>query len=59
VPVMLAAHVVIFAFGVVQLQLFVGWSQAWTLGVAPFLVGTIIKTLAAAATVRAAAPALR
>ncbi len=56
---MLAAHIVIFAFGVVQLQLFVGWSQAWTGGVAPFLVGTIIKTLAAAATVRAAAPALR
>jgi biotin transport system substrate-specific component len=57
--VMLLAHVVIFVFGVLQLQLFVGWAAAWTGGVAPFLIGTIIKTIAAAATVRAAAPLLR
>jgi biotin transport system substrate-specific component len=57
--VMLLAHAVIFAFGVLQLQLFVGWAAAWTSGVAPFIVGTIIKTIAAAATVRAAAPLLR
>jgi biotin transporter BioY len=59
IAVMLVAHIVIFAFGVLQLQLFVGWRQVWTLGVAPFLIGTIIKTLAAAATVRAVAPVLR
>ena len=59
IAVMLVAHIVIFAFGVLQLQLFVGWRQVWTVGVAPFLIGTIIKTLAAAATVRAVAPVLR
>lgn len=52
--VMLLAHIVIFVFGVLQLQLFVGWAQAWSAGVVPFLIGTIIKTVAAAATVRAA-----
>lgn len=57
--VMLLAHVVIFVFGVLQLQLFVGWAGAWSSGVAPFIIGTVIKTIAAAATVRAAAPLLR
>ncbi len=57
--VILLAHIVVFAFGVLQLQLFVGWSQAWSAGVAPFIIGTVIKTVAAAATVRAAAPLLR
>jgi biotin transport system substrate-specific component len=57
--VMVLAHIVIFAFGVLQLQLFVGWVAAWSGGVAPFLIGTVIKTIAAAATVRAAAPLLR
>lgn len=52
--VMLLAHIVIFMFGVLQLQLFVGWAAAWSVGVAPFLIGTIIKTAAAAATMRAA-----
>ncbi|MBS0383856.1 MAG: biotin transporter BioY [Proteobacteria bacterium] len=56
--VMLLAHVVIFAFGVLQLQLFVGWSQAWSAGVAPFLIGTLIKSVAAAATALAAHPFL-
>jgi biotin transport system substrate-specific component len=56
--VMLLAHIVIFVFGVLQLQLFIGWPAAWTTGIAPFLIGTIIKTVAAAATVRAAAPLL-
>ena len=59
IAVMAMAHIVIFAFGVAQLQLFVGWGPAWTGGVAPFLIGAVIKTLAAAATVRAAAPFLR
>lgn len=59
IAIMLVAHIVIFAFGVLQLQFFVGWGEAWTGGVAPFLIGTIIKTVAAAATVRAAAPILR
>ncbi len=57
--IMAGAHIVIFAFGVLQLQLFVGWAQAWTGGVAPFLIGSIIKSVAAAATIRAAAPLLR
>ncbi|MFZ2029085.1 MAG: biotin transporter BioY [Vitreimonas sp.] len=57
--VMLLAHIVIFAFGLVQLQLFVGWDAAWASGVTPFIIGTVIKTVAAAATVRAAAPLLR
>jgi len=57
--VMLLAHIVIFVFGVLQLQLFVGWAAAWGGGVAPFVIGTVIKTVAAAATVRAAEPLLR
>jgi len=57
--VMLLAHIVVFAFGVLQLQLFVGWTQAWSAGVAPFIIGTLIKAVAAAATVRAVAPLLR
>lgn len=57
--VMLLAHIVVFVFGVAQLQLFVGWGAAWSSGVAPFIVGTVIKTIAAAATVRAAAPLVR
>jgi len=57
--VMLLAHIVIFVFGVLQLQLFVGWAQAWSGGVAPFIIGSVIKTVAAAATVRAAEPLLR
>jgi len=52
--VMLIAHVVIFAFGVAYLQMFVGWSAAWSAGVAPFLIGTVIKVAAAAASARAA-----
>jgi biotin transport system substrate-specific component len=57
--VMLLGHVVVFVIGVLQLQLFVGWGAAWTGGVAPFLIGTVIKTVAAAATVRAVAPLVR
>ena len=55
---MTIGHVLVFALGVLQLQAFVGWSGAWTSGVAPFILGSIVKTLAAAATVRAAAPFL-
>jgi biotin transport system substrate-specific component len=57
--VMMLAHVATFVFGILQLQLFVGWAAAWTSGVAPFVIGTIIKAIAAAATVRAAQPLLR
>lgn len=54
--VMVFAHALILTLGALRLQLFVGWAQAWTSGVAPFLIGTAIKSLAAAATVRATAP---
>jgi biotin transport system substrate-specific component len=51
----LIGSLVVLAGGVVWLQHFVGWSAAFALGVAPFLIGDFAKTLVAAA----AAPWIR
>lgn len=48
---MAIGHVVIFAFGVAWLAGLLGWSKAWTLGVAPFFLATLLKTALGAAAV--------
>jgi len=48
------AHALVFVSGVSQLALFVGSDAAIAGGLTPFLVGSIIKIVAAALTVRAA-----
>jgi biotin transporter BioY len=52
---------VIFAFGLAWLSLQVGATQAWSVGAAPFMAGTLVKTVLAAALVRPAgsSPAAR
>jgi biotin transport system substrate-specific component len=50
---MALGHVVIFAFGLPWLALHVGATQAWVLGAAPFLAGTLVKTVLAAALIQA------
>jgi biotin transport system substrate-specific component len=58
-PGLLAAmtigHALVFALGLLQLQLFLGWPMALSTGLAPFIAGSVVKTLAAAATVWAGA----
>lgn len=43
--VMGIGHVVILALGCAWLATLIGWPKAWALGVAPFLAGTVLKTL--------------
>jgi biotin transport system substrate-specific component len=50
---MAIGHVVIFAFGLAWLSLHVGASQAWILGAVPFVAGTLVKTVLAAALIQA------
>ncbi|MDZ4746080.1 MAG: biotin transporter BioY [bacterium] len=50
----LVAHTVVLICGVVVLSAFVGVGNAWTMGVAPFLVGDIVKSVVAAVVVRLA-----
>jgi biotin transport system substrate-specific component len=50
---MALGHVVIFAFGLAWLSLHVGASQAWILGAVPFVAGTLVKTVLAAALIQA------
>ena len=51
---MTIGHAVIFAFGFAWLSVLVGPDKAFALGVAPFALATIVKTLLAAALVGAA-----
>ncbi len=44
-------HVVIFAAGASWLAALIGWPQAWHLGVVPFALATVFKTLLGAAVV--------
>ncbi|WP_374573543.1 biotin transporter BioY [Phenylobacterium sp.] len=55
----LAAHAVILALGWAWLATRIGPAKAWSGGVWPFLPGAAVKSLAAAASVKLAAPALR
>ena len=49
VAAMVLGNIVIYAGGVLWLQMFVGWGRVWALGVAPFLIGDAIKIALAAA----------
>jgi biotin transport system substrate-specific component len=44
---------VIFAFGITYLGALIGYEKAWALGVAPFYLATLFKTLLAAACMKA------
>lgn len=50
----LVAHTIVLCTGALVLAAFVGISNAWVMGVAPFLVGDIVKSVAAAVVVRLA-----
>ena len=54
VAAMTVGHAVIFAFGYAWLAALVGPEKAFALGVAPFALATVVKTLLAAAIVAAA-----
>ena len=41
-------HVLVFVLGLAQLQLFVGWPMAISTGLEPFVLGSVVKTIAAA-----------
>lgn len=47
---LIAGQVVLYAMGTAYLSFFVGASQAYALGIAPFMLGAVIKTIAAACT---------
>jgi biotin transport system substrate-specific component len=55
----LLGHAVILAAGFAWLSTLVGPQAAWTGGVAPFLIGSVLKTVLAAASVKLADPRLR
>ncbi len=57
--VLLAGHLVLFVPGVLWLANFVGVEKAITLGFVPFVIGTVLKTALAVATVLAAEKADR
>jgi biotin transport system substrate-specific component len=50
---MFIGHVAIFVFGAAWLSTIVGIEKAWALGVAPFYLATVFKTLLAAACIKA------
>lgn len=50
----LVAHTVVLCIGALVLAAFVGIGSAWAMGVAPFLVGDVVKSVAAAVIVRLA-----
>jgi biotin transport system substrate-specific component len=50
---MTIGHLVIFAFGLAWLSVHLGAAQAWAVGAAPFVAGTLVKTLLAAALIQA------
>ena len=54
VVMMTIGHAVIFAFGLAQLSLIMPFAKAWTVGAAPFVAATLVKTALAAALMQAA-----
>jgi biotin transport system substrate-specific component len=50
---MFLGHVAIFMFGTAWLGALIGYEKAWALGVAPFYLATLFKTLLAAACMKA------
>jgi len=49
---MFIGHVVLFVFGTAYLGTLIGYEKVWALGVAPFYLATVLKTLLAAATIK-------
>ena len=54
IVMMTIGHALIFAFGLAQLSLVMPFAKAWTVGAAPFVAATIVKTALAAALMQAA-----
>jgi biotin transport system substrate-specific component len=59
IVMMTIGHALIFAFGLAQLSLVMPFAKAWTVGAAPFVAATIVKTALAAALMQAAWSATR
>ncbi len=53
VVAMFLGHAVIFVFGTAWLGALIGYEKAWALGVAPFYLATVFKTVLAAACIKA------
>jgi len=51
---MAIGHAVIFVFGLTQLSVVMPFAKAWTVGAAPFIAATLVKTALAAALMQAA-----
>jgi len=54
IVMMAIGHAVIFAFGLAQLSLVMPFAKAWTVGAAPFMAATLVKTALAVALMQAA-----
>ena len=54
IVMMTIGHALIFAFGLAQLSLVMPFAKAWTVGAAPFVAATVVKTALAAALMQAA-----
>jgi biotin transport system substrate-specific component len=54
IVMMIIGHAVIFAFGLAQLSLVMPFAKAWTVGAAPFIAATLVKTALAVALMQAA-----
>jgi biotin transport system substrate-specific component len=53
VALMILGHIVLFLPGLAWLAAIMGWEQAWAVGVAPFVAGTVVKTALAVALAQA------
>ncbi len=54
IVMMSIGHALIFVFGLAQLSLVMPFAKAWTVGAAPFVAATIVKTALAVALMKAA-----
>ncbi len=45
IPLGFLVHIIIYAFGVIQLSIFTGWNNILALGVLPFLYGDTLKVI--------------
>jgi biotin transport system substrate-specific component len=54
IVMMTIGHALIFVFGLAQLSLVMPFAKAWTVGAAPFVAATVVKTALAAALMQAA-----
>jgi len=54
IVMMSIGHVMIFMFGLAQLSLVMPFAKAWTVGAAPFVAATVVKTALAVALMQAA-----